>query len=208
MSGLKIVFLITLILCVVNISSAQNKEDKEKKAKKEEKFLHNSMIFNKYDNWFTVGVGAGINAKFDQRESNINAAFHYKVWKIYMQTGYHRCSDEFIYDYKLHKSLSLQVLNNIYLGAGIRSSKLYSNVVFFSGPSIAYGSCFYYQDDDGYDFYKGFTEFGWYSNFDYTYKLSYDLGLGVSIYHSINKSYHIYGFQIHVYFSSAFKKNV
>ena len=82
-------------------------------------------------------------------------------------------------------------------------------VAFFIGPSLAYGSKFYQYDPiDDENEYIGFTKLGLYANFDYTYKISYDLGVGVSIYNSYNSEYHIYGFQIHVYFSGAFRKEI
>ena len=88
------------------------------------------------------------------------------------------------------------------------SSKLYSNVAFFAGPSLAYGSKFHYISTNGTNNYIGFTTLGAYTSFEFSYKISYDLGLGISIYTSISKKYHVYGFQFQLYFSSAFKKNI
>ena len=107
------------------------------------------------------------------------------------------------------KSNSLQKVNDFYLGVGLRSSKLYSNVAIFMGPSISYGSKFHEVDPlSGDDLFIGFTSPGIYANFDYTYKLSYDLGTGVSLYNSFSKDYHVYGFQFHLYFSGGFRRNV
>ena len=193
----KYLFYILLIVIVQPVFS--QKEDGEK-------FLHNSKLYNTSDRWFTIGAGGGINTELQDREVNIDAAFHAKVWKLYLQTGLHRSSNEFIYDINLKKSKSGQKINDLYLGVGLRSSKLYSNVAFFAGPSWVYGSKYALDTISGLS--VSFSTLGLYANFDYTYKLSYDLGIGVSLYSSYSKENLIYGFRIHLYFSGAFRKEV
>jgi len=178
-------------------------------AQESEIFVHNDKLYKTVDRWFSIGVGGSLNTELKEREVNFDAAFHQRIWKIYLQTGYHRCSDEFLYDASLLKSLSLQKMNDLYFGVGWRSSKLYSNVSFFTGPAYSYGSRFHHTDPiSNADFFEAYNALGLYSNFNFTYKLFYDIGIGVSLYDSYNKYYHVYGFRFHIYFSGAFRKNV
>ncbi|MCK4664657.1 MAG: hypothetical protein KAT68_17440 [Bacteroidales bacterium] len=177
-------------------------------AQNNEKFAHNKKIYGTQDNWFTIGVGGGVNSELKEREINFNAAYNFYIKKMLFHVGYHHSADKFFYDKNIRKNYTLQQLNDIYTGYGFRSSKLYSNVAFFAGPSLAYGSKFHYMDVNGKNNYIGFTTLGAYTNFEFSYKISYDLGLGISIYTSISKEYHVYGFQFQLYFSSAFKKNI
>jgi hypothetical protein len=178
-------------------------------AQKSDIFVHNEKVYNTVDRWFSFGIGGSVNTELQEREVNFDAAFHQRVWKLYLQTGFHRCSDEFLYDKSLILSKSLQRMNDVYIGVGWRSSKLYSNVSIFTGPSYSYGSRFHHYDDIAdTEFFEAYKTVGLYSNFNFTYKLSYDLGIGVSLYDSYTKYYHVYGFRFHLYFSGAFRKEI
>lgn len=175
-------------------------------AQDSEIFEHNRNVFKTEDRWLTFGVGGTLNTELQEREINIDLAFHQRIWKLYFQTGYHRNSDEFVYNFNMQKSNSVRVMNDLYLGTGLRISRLYSNVTFFVGPSYSYGSKLYSVDSLGNDTGIIYDALGLYTNFNFTYKLAYDLGIGVTLYDSYNKDYHVYGFRIHLYFSGAFRK--
>jgi hypothetical protein len=96
----------------------------------------------------------------------------------------------------------------MYLAAGWRRETQKSNLAVFGGVSRAYGANFHHADSLGRNYYRGFTAPGFYASVDYTFKIFYDLGLGVSLFESVNRSYNVTGIQLHVYFSGAFKGEI
>jgi hypothetical protein len=170
---------------------------------KYEEFIIKDKIYKPGCTWLKFGVGMDFDWYQQEAESNANLAVSFRIKNMYWQTGYHVSSDKFFTE------RSYQKLNDLYLAPGLRRETNKSNASIFIGPSYAYGSTF-----DHYSTYNGVTDKKWYRRFnqiglfgsvEYTLKIYYDLGLGLSVYGSINKYYSVTGFQVHIYFSGAFK---
>lgn len=175
-------------------------------------FLHNRRLYARKDNWFTLGGGPGANLLQNAREVNLMALYHYQLPYVFVCGGYHRSSDVFLYGWDLQPRHTEQQLNDIILGTGYRKSYLYTNVAFFAGPTWAFGSAYYGVSDEGENQYQYFDTWpgvmGFMANFEFTYKLYFDLGIGANFYTSVNRYYYVIGFQFHLYFSSALKKDL
>jgi len=172
--------------------------------KRENEFVSDSSIYKIGSNWLTASVGLGYNLNLRIQETNADFSYQYQTKKsnICMQVGYHLTSDEFFLN------RSLQKCNDIHLGAGWRKETIMNDFAFFIGPSYAYGSSFAHYYIGTEKAYKGFKTVGLFSDLQFTYKLFYDVGLGICIYYSLNKSYQVAGVQFHLYFSGAYKGKI
>lgn len=179
--------------------SAKGQDDKY------EEFIIKDKIYKPGCSWLKFGLGTGYNWKRYDSEQNLILAFSFRAKNVYIQTGYHATSDEFI------TKGSYQKLNDIYVALGKRKETLKYNISAFIGPSYAYGGNFdHYSIINGTTtkWYKGFSEIGLFVTAEYTCKIFYDLGIGVSLYSSINKSYFVSGAQLHIYLSGALKGQI
>jgi hypothetical protein len=191
-----------LTFCIVLFAFIANGQDNNKY----EEFIIRDKIYKPGCTWLKFGVGVGYNWYLNETEKNANLAVSFRIKKIFLQTGYHVSSDMFF------TQRSYQKLNDLYLATGWRRETIKSNTSVFVGPSFSYGSTFdHYSTFNGVrdkKWYRGFDQFGLFISTEYTFKIYYDLGLGVSAYGSINKYYSVTGLQVHIYFSGAFKGEI
>ncbi len=159
-------------------------------------------VYKPGSGWLKIGEGYGYNTVSKTFELNTFVSFSFRIKNYYAQTGYHVSSDKFF------TQKSLQKLNNLYIAAGMRKESQKSNISVFAGPSYSYGGYLFDTDSLGEKRYKGFTEMGLVVIADYTFKIFYDLGFGLSLYGSINKHYNVVGIQAHFYLSGAFKGEI
>lgn len=195
-TGIKYLLFIVMLFFAFTVKGQDNKY---------EEFIIKEKIYKPGCSWLKFGVGVGYNWKHKENEQNLNLAFSFRAKNTYIQAGYHVSSDEFV------TKGSGQKLNDIYVALGKRKETLKYNLSIFGGPSFAYGANFdHYSVINGVTskWYKGFSDIGLFASAEYTYKLFYDMGLGVSIYSSINKNYFVSGIQLHIYFSGAFKGQI
>ena len=171
-------------------------------AQQDEEFIHKDKIYKLKNNWLTIASGASWTKNSILQEINGSIAYHFRVKKWYFNCGYHVSSDEFFLRH------SLQILNDLHIGTGLRQEMLKSNFSIFAGPSYAFGSTLDHIDYSGKYWYRRFETLGFHLEFQYTIKIFYDIGIGTSVYTSINKYYKLGGIQLHLYFSGAFKKEV
>jgi len=187
-------FLSLCLILLAFIASSQND--------KYEEFIIKDKIYKPGCTWLKFGIGTGYNWNRQEGESNANLAISFRIKNLYLQTGYHVSSDMFF------TQRSYQKLNDLYLAPGWRRETLKSNISVFAGPSFAYGGTFdhyCYTNGITLKYYRGFNQIGLFGSAEYTFKIFYDLGFGVSIYGSYNKYYSVTGIQAHFYFSGAFK---
>jgi len=187
--------IITLLLWLVLSESltSQNTFDK---------VIYQNKLYQPETAWFTVGAGLGYQATLKNMEKNLSVGINFRIKKIrdyYFNVGYHFTSDEIIY------KRSMQRLTDLHAGIGVRREELKQNIYFFLGPSNSYGYIYNYTDSLGDRYYKGFNTIGLYSEFQYTFKIFYDIGIGTSFYASINKYYKVVGAQLHLYFSMSYR---
>jgi len=171
-------------------------------AQEDKEFVIDSTIFKRGSNWITLSVGTGYNFGLKSQETNADISFQLQIKKICFQTGYHITSDEFFLN------RSLQKLNDLHVGVGIRRENTSTNLAVFGGPSYSFGSSFDGYNSNSIKTYKTFKTVGFYSDIQFTYKLFYDVGLGISLYSSLCKSYQVIGVQLHLYFSGAYKGKI
>ena len=157
-------------------------------------FIYKDKLYKTGSWWMTAGHGYGYFRKLDRSQQNFNVDLTGRFRKNYFTLGYHYSGDESI----LYSSG--ERLNDIYFGYGIRKEDLKKNFYFYAGPSYAFG--YVSVPESGYA--KGFRTIGLYGELQYTQKIFYDIGLGVSVFGSTNMEYQVVGAQLHIYFSTAF----
>ena len=193
----RIYFFIVYFLFVFCNSYSQETQD--------ETFILGNKIYKKGANWFKIGQGIGYHFWLSQVEYNTTFAYSFKVKNVYFQVGYHVSSDVFL------TKPTLQRLNDIYFTLGHRKESRYFNLAAFGGISYAYGGTLdhtEWKDGKLEKWYRGFTQPGLFGTIDITFKPLYDIGIGLSLYGSINKYYNITGLQLHFYLSGAYKSTI
>lgn len=192
-----ILILIIAILCS-NLTNAQQDSTNEE-------FIIGNKIYKGGSNWLKISQGVGYHFWLGQLEYNTTLAYSFRIKKLYFQLGYHVTSDEFF------TKPSLQKLNDIYLCIGKRKEQKKYNLAYFGGLSYAYGATLDHREwNNGVisNWYRGFAKPGLFGTIDYTYKLTYDMGIGLSLYGSINQYYNVLGLQLHFYLSGAYKGQI
>lgn len=157
------------------------------------RIVYQNRIYKQNASYLTMGYGAGFGFESKKIEQNMILSYHYFINKIGLQLGYHSSSDTKIW------WQSYQKLNELFLGAGRRWEGLRYNYSAFAGPSWAYGN--YLVTDS---LFHPFGNPGLHAEVQATYKIAYDLGIGLSVYGSLNRAYSAVGAQIHLYFSTAY----
>jgi hypothetical protein len=150
--------------------------------------------------YFTMGYGAGYGFRSNKPEQNMTIAYHHFIKKIGLSAGYHSSSDEKIW------WRSNQKLNELFVSIGQRWESTKFEMAAFAGPSYAYGSypVPIVKDTVTKMYPYRFKELGLRAELTATYKFAYDLGVGLSLYGTVNKQYSVAGMQIHLFFSTAF----
>ncbi len=167
------------------------------------KIVYEGHIFRVNAPYFTMGYGAGYGFRSGRVEQNMTIAYHHFIKKIGLSAGYHSSSDQKIW------WRSDQKLNEIFVSVGQRWESTKFEMAAFAGPSYAYGSypVTIVRDTVEKVYPFRFKELGLRAELTATYKFSYDLGVGLSLYGSVNKQYSVAGLQIHLFFSTAFMRN-
>ena len=172
---------------------------------KYEEFIIKDKIYKPGSSWLKIGEGYSYHSALGAFEFSTVISYSIRIKNNYIQCGYHVSSEKFFTKHVYQK------LNDFYLAGGWRKETQKANISAFIGPSYAYGATFHHVVDTGgvYNkYYKGFSEIGFYGSLDYTVKIFYDLGFGISLYGSVNRDYNVIGLQAHFYFSGAFKGEI
>lgn len=151
--------------------------------------------------YLTLAYGAGNNFTQGGLEQNMMISYHYFFKNFGLGLGYHSSSDQRVW------WRSYQKQNDFWLGAGWRLEKHRFNLGAFIGPSLAYGSYIAWSDEDQENRAYGYTTLGGVAELQATYRVLYDVGVGLSLYGSYNSFYSVAGAQVHLYFSTAFVRN-
>lgn len=203
-----ILFLIPLSMAFAAPVLAQVEEEDDKKSTRdtliridERRFIYKGKIYRQNSPYLTMGYGAGRNFGKETLEQNMTLSYHHFIKGIGLGLGYHSSSDEKIW------WRSYQKVNDLHLMLGKRWEGVRHNIAIFAGPSYAYGSYVGWSDlyEENRAFY--FRTVGMVAEAQYTYRIFYDLGLGLSAYTSLNKFTRVAGAQIHLFFSTAFVRS-
>ena len=178
-------------------------------------FIYRGNHFLPGSPWLIVGTGYGKNFSENTIEPNFMVDFHYQFEKKNqcIGFGYLTSRDQFLTEgnsglfvpniYLRHSTNSLHGMYGIRFERNIRHS-----FAGFLGPSYNWGYRHAFTDTAGYDYHIKYNEVGFYASLQYSYKIFYDLGVGVSVWASYCESYQVVGFAIHLYLSSAFKRKI
>lgn len=168
---------------------------------KDHRFIFNERIYRENAPYITLGYGAGYNFDRDSIEQNMMITYHHFIGNIGLSLGYHTSSDIKVW------WRSYQKLNDFWLGGGYHIERPRYNFSAFAGPSLAYGSWIAWSDEHQENRAYGFTTVGGVAEVQFTYRILYDVGLGMSLYGSFNRFYQVAGAQVHLFFSTAFVRN-
>lgn len=178
----------------------------------ESEFIYQGRHFVPHSPWWTVGLGYGYNIGENNFEPNFLFDVHFRVKKKhYLATGFLTSRNQFLDKYGdnifLPHSYVKNSVNSLHFLYGWRGEKLFHNYGFFIGPAFNWGFDYLYSNNNG-DYHQGYFEPGIYTSLQYTRKFFYDLGVGATLWASINKSYQVIGLSIHFYFSTALKRTL
>ena len=201
-------FLIPLSFAFASPAMAQVEEEDELTGSRdtviridERRFIYKGKIYRDNSPYITMGYGAGVNLGLKSLEQNMTLSYHHFIKGIGLGLGFHSSSDEKIW------WRSYQKLNDLHLMVGKRWEGVRHNISVFAGPSFAYGSYVGWNDFLGKNWAYGFNTVGAVAEFQYSYRIFYDIGLGVSAYTSLNKFTRVAGAQLHLFFSTAFVRS-
>ena len=165
------------------------------------RFILNERIYKKNSPYLTMAYGAGYNINKSTIEQNLLISYHHFIRNVGLSIGYHASSDIQVW------WRSYQKQNDLFLAGGWRLEGLRYNLGVFAGPSLAYGSYVAWSDEHEGNRAYGFTTLGGVAELQFTYRIFYDIGVGLSLYGSYNKDYAVAGAQVHLFFSTAYVRN-
>lgn len=165
------------------------------------RIVYKGRIYKQNAPYLTLAYGGGYGFESDLIEQNMTVAYQHFLKGVGLRIGYHSSSDTKIW------WRSYQKLNDLFIGIGHRWEGNRFNIALFGGPSFAYGSYIAWNEARQKDWAYGFTTLGGHGEIQMTYKLMYDLGIGLSLYGSLNRWYSAAGGQIHLFFSTSFVRN-
>jgi hypothetical protein len=176
-------------------------------------FIYKGRHYVPHRPWLIFGMGYGYSTSEQSFEPNLMLDYHFRVQqKHYLGIGFVTSRSQFFdsnsdaillpHQYVEHSVNSLHALY------GWRHDGLFNHVAFFAGPALNWGYQSAYTDSLGRHYVYPYTGAGVYASLQYSRKLFYDIGIGASLFGSINRSYQVFGLTLHVYLSSAFKRNI
>jgi hypothetical protein len=165
------------------------------------RIVYKGRIYRQNAPYVTFGYGSGYGFRTGLVQQNMNLSYHHFIKGFGLGIGYHASSDLPPW------WRSWQKLNDFYLVAGKRWETNRFNLAVFAGPSLARGSYIAWNEVKQKEFAYGFLTPGVYLEAQATYKILYDIGVGLSAYGSLNQEYTVVGGQVHLFFSTSFVRN-
>jgi hypothetical protein len=155
-------------------------------------FVMDNKRFQYYNNWVNIGIGMQQNLTYDIGLGFAGSAdFNFHIKRYYFQIG------------GLLTGLHLGSYNNyqVHLGYGRRFEDKDVHVAGFAGLSYSTG---YGRDSDS-TYNRPYSRPGVFIEGEIVKKISYDIGLGGSLFADWNKEQSMIGARFVVYFSGAFR---
>jgi hypothetical protein len=165
------------------------------------RIVYKGRIYKQNAPYLSFGYGAGYGFESQQVEQNMTLSYQHFIKGVGLRIGYHSSSDTKIW------WRSWQKLNDLFIGVGHRWETNKLNLAVFGGPTYAYGTYIGWNEDRQKDWAYPFNTLGGLAELQLTYRIMYDIGIGLSLYGSINRYYSATGAQIHLFFSTAFVSN-
>jgi hypothetical protein len=147
-----------------------------------------------YNNWLSLGAGAGYNSKWPKDEKNIGADYSFHVKQYYFRLGAFMSGVDFTANnnYNLHAAV------------GLRKEHEKFNLSAFIGPSSSYFRR-PLSDSSKYNLANVYNEIGGYACVEAVYKVKYEVGIGGQIFCDYNNAQMVYGVRLIAYFSGAYR---
>jgi len=194
---------------LMSITTSGNDKEKKKDAAEsvdstivlsKGRIVYKNRIFRQNAPFVTFGYGAGYGFESKLAEQNMSFSYHHFIKKIGLQVSYFTSSDTKTW------WNSDQKVKDVSVGIGARWENTRYNFSIFGGPGWASGSYLWINDAQR-EMVHYFSTVGFHGELLATYKISYDIGVGLSLMGILNNQYSVAGGQIHVYFSTAFVRN-
>ena len=187
-----------VFLLLFHVSHLKSQVDSLKKFDPKEEIDFDGKRYRVYNNWLSLGPGAGYNSHWPKDEKNVAVDFSFHIKDKYFRSG------------SFMSGIDFTAANNynFHLQYGIRKETTKYNLAAFIGPSYSY---FKRPLSDSISFglsnilNKVYTEFGAYACVEAVYKIKYDVGLGGQVFCDYNRVQLVYGVRLIVYFSSSFR---
>lgn len=159
-----------------------------------QEIIYDNKRYRVYNNWVSVGGGAGYNTKWPKDERNASADFSFHIQQHYFRIGAFMSGRDFTASNNY----------NFHAGIGLRKEREKYNLSAFTGPST---SNFRrpLSDSVRYNLNTVYNELGLYTCVEAVYKLKYDVGVGGQIFCDFNKVQMVYGVRLILYFSGAYR---
>lgn len=171
----------------------------------EDEVIIGIKLFNKKNHFITIGSGYGLYMERPEFHSNFGADIHVGIRNHFFTVGYFYTGRKYITE-----SWALQ-LNDIHIGYGWRKEGIRHNHYAFIGPSLAMGYQYAYTDTNIVNeepqiriWNKGFKQPGLYAEYQYTFKINYDMGIGLAAYTALSFAYQTVGLKAIIYLSTAY----
>jgi len=164
------------------------------------RIVYKDRIYRQNASYLTVAYGAGIGSQSQKIEQNMTLSYQHFIKKVGLQIGYLSSSDTKTW------WNSDQKLKEFFLGVGHRWEGTRYNFAAFAGPSWVSGSYLWVDTNDK-TWVHYFSSVGAHAEIQATYKVSYDIGLGLTLFGSLNQYYSVAGAALHLFFSTAFVRN-
>jgi hypothetical protein len=187
-----------LILSLFLVSNLKAQVDSVKKFDPKEEIAFDGKRYRVFNNWLSIGPGAGYNSHWPKDEKNVAVDFSFHIKDKYFRIG------------SFMSGVDFTAANNynFHLQYGLRKETTKYNLAAFIGPSYSY---FKRPLSDSISFglpnilNKVYSEFGAYACVEAVYKIKYDVGLGGQVFCDFNRVQLVYGVRLIAYFSSSFR---
>lgn len=175
-------------------------------------FVYKGRQYIPQSPWWTAGLGYGYNFDECKGEPNFLLDVHIPIKKKYLGgMGFLTSRQQFMdRDTGLFLPFSRNEygVKSFHALYGWRMERLHANYAFFVGPSVNWGYDFLYTDSLGNAWSQSFLEPGLYASIQASWKFYFDLGIGTTLWVNWNNSYQAAGITFHIYFSTAYKREV
>lgn len=169
---------------------AQPKGDFDRK----KEITYDGKRYRVFNNYLTAGGGTCYNSYIQNTNLNIGVDFNYHIRQIYFQSGIFLAGPQFgNYSHlQLHTAVGKRFELNKFNMAG------------YLGPSMSFINRPIIDTAANQIRSRTLQPFGFHAAVQFTYKVKYDVGIGVCLYSDINKEQSVYGLRIELFFSGAF----
>ena len=187
-----------LIFFLFSVFYVKAQTDSTKKFDPKEEIAFDGKRYRVYNNWLSMGPGAGYNSHWPKDEKNISVDYSFHIKDKYFRMGAFMSGVDF----------TAANNYNFHLQYGLRKETQHYNLAAFVGPSYSY---FKRPLSDSVTYglsnilNKVYNEFGVYGCVEAVYKIKYDVGLGGQVFCDYNRVQLVYGVRLIVYFSGAFR---